>query len=83
MDPIERALRDFINDQFFVRDEDVPSELGLIPAGVVDSTGFLEVIAWVEDTHGFQVPDADIIEPIWGGIDKIVAYIKRRLAEKP
>lgn len=82
MNQIERRLRDFINNAFFYSDEDIPSDVALIPSGKVDSTGFLEIVVWVEDTFGFAVPDADVTEANWGGINRMVAYIERRLAER-
>ena len=89
MDPIERTLRDYINSTFFYEDGDYRSDVGLIPQGKVDSTGFLEIVTFVEDRfgfavvvpkHGLRTPDADLTEENWGGVDATVAYIKRRIA---
>lgn len=72
---IESKLRDFIGENFFIDDE-LDSLESLTAAGVIDSTGVLELVAWIEETLAFDVPDADILPENLDTIASIVRYIK-------
>lgn len=75
---IEVALRDFIVENFFVEDE-VDAHASLTDAGVIDSTGVLELVTWIEDTYGMQIPDADILPDNLDTIASIVRYVSAAL----
>jgi acyl carrier protein len=76
---ITEAVRKFIVTNFYVpagdalRDDDP-----LLEHGVVDSTGVLEVIRFVEDTYGFRLDDDEIIPENLGSIANIAAFVERR-----
>ncbi|MCC6435230.1 MAG: acyl carrier protein [Acidimicrobiales bacterium] len=71
---IEAQLREFIVENFFVEDELDATE-SLTDAGVIDSTGVLEVVSWIEDTFAVTVPDADILPDNLDSIARIVRYV--------
>ncbi len=52
----------------------------LIEHRIVDSTGFLELIAFVEDEFGFTVADDEMLPDNLGSLDRIDAYVRRKLA---
>lgn len=71
---VEAQLRSFIVENFFVTDELDAAE-SLTDAGVIDSTGVLEVVGWIEDTFSMVVPDADILPENLDSIARIVRYV--------
>lgn len=71
---IEGSLREFIAENFYVEDELNATE-SLTGAGVIDSTGVLEVVAWIEDTFSIVVPDADILPDNLDSVACIVRYV--------
>ena len=71
---IEAQLREFIVENFFVEDE-LDAIESLTDAGVIDSTGVLEVVSWIEDTFAVTVPDADILPDNLDSIARIVRYV--------
>lgn len=71
---IEAQLREFIVENFFVEDELDATE-SLTDAGVIDSTGVLEVVSWIEDTFAVTVPDADILPDNLDSIARVVRYV--------
>ena len=71
---VEAQLRAFIVDNFFVEDE-LDAQESLTDAGVIDSTGVLEVVSWIEDTFSVVVPDADILPDNLDSIGRIVGYV--------
>lgn len=71
---IETQLRAFLADNFFVEEELDPTK-SLTDAGVIDSTGVLEVVAWIEETFAIELPDADILPDNLDSIERIVRYV--------
>jgi acyl carrier protein len=71
---VEAELRAFIVENFFV-EEVLDATESLTDAGVIDSTGVLEVVGWMEDTFALVVPDADILPEHLDSISGIVHYV--------
>jgi acyl carrier protein len=71
---VEAQLRAFIVENFFV-EEVLDAAESLTDAGVIDSTGVLEVVGWIEDTFAMIVPDADILPEHLDSITGIVGYV--------
>lgn len=76
------TVRQFIIENFFVPDPDtVGDEDGLLESGVVDSTGVLEVIQFVEGRFGIAMADEEIVPENLGSIARIAAYVERKLRQ--
>ena len=46
---------------------------------VVDSTGFLELVTFLEETYGFAVLDEEMVPENLDSLDNIDAYVQRKL----
>jgi acyl carrier protein len=72
-------VRQFIVDKFYVSD---PSEIRddtlLVTTGVVDSTGMLEVIGFLEDEFGIRIEDREMTPENLESIERITAFIYRK-----
>ena len=56
---IQDDVRGFIVETFFVADAaELTDELSLIDTGIIDSTGMLDVILYLEERYGFHVEDS-------------------------
>jgi acyl carrier protein len=81
MPSIERELRTFIVDNFLFDDH---SDLGdtdsFLEKGIIDSTGMLELINFVQETHGIKIEDEELIPDNLDSIDRLTAFIRRKLA---
>jgi acyl carrier protein len=53
------------------------AETSLLEAGVIDSTGVLELIGFLEDTFGIAIPDDDLVPANFDTIGSIVRYLER------
>ncbi len=71
---VEATLRTFIIENFFV-DGELDGADSLTDADVIDSTGVLELVAWIEDTFDVEVPDGDILPENLDSITAIVRYV--------
>ena len=61
-DAIKSTVSTFLIDNFRFGDTSVAiaDDESLIETGFIDSTGVLEIIAFLEQTHGVTVADSDI-----------------------
>lgn len=60
------------------------SELGqdesFLAKGIIDSTGMLEVIFFLEETFGIKVADNEMVPDNLDSVNKIAAYVTRKRA---
>lgn len=45
---------------------------------LMDSTGVLELVAWLEESYTIQVADQELIPDNLDSIDKIAAFVKKK-----
>lgn len=77
---IEAGVRRFILDNYLLAEDYLlPGDTSLLDAGVVDSTGVIELITFIEETFEIEMPDEDLVPANLDTVNRIVAYIGRRL----
>jgi acyl carrier protein len=75
------TLREFIAENFLFRaDADVSDSQSLLDSGVIDSTGVLELIAFLEQTYGIRVADEEIVPDNLDSVDNMTRYLSTKLA---
>lgn len=75
----QERLRQFITEIFYLSDSDeLTDEVSLISSGIVDSTGMLNVILFIEGEFGFHVEDREVIPENLESISKITAFVERK-----
>jgi acyl carrier protein len=74
-------VRSFVVTNYLFGDEDrMPADDdSLIEGGVIDSTGILELIEFLEESFGISVAESETIPQNLGTISGIEAYIARKL----
>jgi len=79
---IEQKVRQFITDNFLFREDraTLADSESLLEAGVIDSTGVLELVAYLETEFGLAVGDAEIVPENLDSISRISAYVKGKTA---
>ena len=73
-------LRQFIIENFLFGNEDAALDDGesFLESGVIDSTGILEVVGFLEDEFGFEVTDDELVPDNFDSVDKLVAYVEKK-----
>lgn len=77
MTEIENHVRTFVRDNFMFREDraELSDSESLIDAGLIDSTGVLELVAFLESQFGIQIADEDIVPANLDSIRSIVTYV--------
>ena len=81
-DEVRDAVTAFIVENFLFGDAGqlLGPEESLIENGVIDSTGVLELVAFIEDRWGIAVADAEIVPANLDSLARIVAFVASRVA---
>jgi len=81
MDELIGKLRAFVTENFLFgrRDESLSNDDSLIEKGVIDSTGVLILVAFLEQNLGVAVQDDEIIPENLDSLNRIAAYAARKL----
>jgi acyl carrier protein len=76
---VQARARRFIFENFYVSDpSEFTDDTSLITSGLVDSTGMLEVIAFLESEYGIRVEDREMVPANLETISRIAAFVKRK-----
>lgn len=81
---IEYNVKEYISN-FMLFGQDgfaCDNDASLVEAGIVDSTGVLEIVQFVEETFDIAVHDHEITTANLDSVAKIAHYVHRKLAEK-
>src|SRR5438128_375802 len=78
---IAQQVRKFIVDNYQMgQDNGLKNTDSFLDAGVIDSTGVLELIAYLQEMHGITVEDEEVTTDNLDSIDKVSAYLIRKLS---
>jgi len=75
-----QRIRSFIEENFlfghvsFLKDSD-----SFLEGGILDSTGILQLIAFLGEEYGITVEDEEVTPDNLDSIDKIAAFLRRKL----
>ncbi len=77
-DGFRGQIRQFLTTNFYVADGvELTDTMSLLEAGIVDSTGVLEIIAFLETTFHVHVEDDDITPENLDSIERLAEYVRR------
>ncbi len=77
---LRERVRAFIGENFYVPDlAKLDDASSLVESGIVDSTGILEVLSFIEEQFHVQVDDTEAIPSNLDSIGNIVAFVGRKL----
>ncbi len=79
----KEKIVEFINE-YFIKDSGViiKDDTSFLDEGILDSTGVMELVAFIETDFKIRVEDEEIIPDNFDSIDKLVAFIDMKLKNK-
>jgi acyl carrier protein len=76
---IKDQIRSFLATNFYVPDPTaLADDASLLDQGLIDSTGVLEVIEFLESTFEIKVDDAEMLPENLDSVERIVAFVERK-----
>jgi acyl carrier protein len=76
---LQQQIRDFVTSNFYVADpKALEDRTSLLDQGIIDSTGVLEVIMFIESTFGVAVEDSEMLPENLDSIERIAAFVARK-----
>jgi acyl carrier protein len=78
---IQNNIHTFVITNFlFGQSLDLQAEDSLLDNGVIDSTGVLELVAFLEEHYGIKVEDDEVIPDNLDSTARIAAYVEMKLS---
>ena len=77
---ISSKIREFVVENFLFGDgESLNDDTSFMEAGIIDSTGILELIMFLEETYGIKVEDDELVAENFDTLQHIVRYVGGKL----
>ncbi len=74
-----KALRDFVVENFLFGEEGkLTDDTSFLEEGIIDSTGILELVNFLEETFQIVVDDDDIVPENFDSLNNILNYLVRK-----
>ena len=76
---LKQQIRDFVTSNFYVAEPAaLQDQTSLLEHGIIDSTGVLEVIVFLESTFGISVDDSELLPENLDSIERIAAFVEKK-----
>jgi acyl carrier protein len=81
---IQTRVHHYILENLMFTDDEsqLPVDASLLEQGIIDSTGVLEVVMFLEESFGVAVDDTQMLPQNFDSVARITAFVQRLLAAK-
>ena len=78
---IANQVRDYIIDNFIYnsRETELKNQDSFLKKGILDSTGILELITFLENTYGILVEDEELVPENLDSLDNVSKFVSYKL----
>jgi acyl carrier protein len=77
------AVKEFIIENFlFGEEEQLKLDTDFFDKGIIDSTGVIELVSFMEETFGISVDDEELIPQNLSSLNNIDAFLQKKLSQK-
>jgi len=80
---IKTLIRGYILENFLFTDGNgrLKDGTSFLEEGIVDSTGVLELVMFVEETFGIVVEDEEIVPENFDSVERLAFYVRPKMGE--
>ena len=76
---IKEEIKEFFEDNFMAEfDDDFGDDESFLDNGLIDSTGVLELVLFLEENYSFKVADEEITPENLDSFDNLIKYINTK-----
>ena len=81
MESLESALREFVVNNFLFGQDgaDLTDDASLLELGIIDSTGVLELVSFLEGGYRLKVDDEELIPENLDSIANLARFVRKKL----
>jgi acyl carrier protein len=80
---VQQELRDYIVDNILFGDgEKLDEDVSLQKAGILDSTGFLEIITFMEERFAIEIADVEVVPENFDTLRRIAAFVEQKMGAR-
>jgi acyl carrier protein len=81
--PVVTQIRHFILENFLYtsNEEKLNNDDSFLEEGIVDSTGILELLMFVEETFGIEVEDEEVLPDNFDSVERLTRYVRMKRGE--
>ena len=73
-------IREYVVDNFLFGDgEQLQDDSSFMENGIIDSTGILELITFLEETYGFKIEDDELIPENLDSLKNVSTFVDKKL----
>ncbi len=79
---VQEEIRAFIRRNFiFDGQRTLDNEESLIGSGIMDSTGILELISFLEDTYAIQFSDSELVAANFESVKSVTLFVTEKISK--
>ena len=81
MQTIQTEIRHFVIENFlFGRDDRLTNEESFLESGIIDSTGVLELVGFIQEKYDLRLEDEELVPDNLDSINRVAAFVHMKLA---
>ncbi|HQZ01330.1 MAG TPA: acyl carrier protein [Thauera sp.] len=76
---IEAKIRHYILENLMFTDDGsrLPNDASLLDRGVIDSTGVLEIVMFLEEEFAIKIKDSEMLPENFDSVNNLAAFVQR------
>lgn len=80
---VKQIIRDFIVENFLFGDDgQLRDETSFLESGIVDSTGILELVSFLEERFEIKIEDEELVPENLDSLSNVAIYVEKKLGSK-
>ncbi len=81
MTDYHKEVRDFIvSNLLFDADTELDNDTSFLESGIIDSTGVLELIMFLESTYGIKITPEEMVPENLDSLNRVAGFLTRKVA---
>ncbi|MGZ5009633.1 MAG: acyl carrier protein [Methylobacter sp.] len=80
---MKNIIRQYILENFLFTEDESALQYSdsFLDTGIIDSTGVLEIILFIEETFGIKVDDNEMLPSNLDSVDNLTEFVQRKQAQ--
>ena len=82
MQDIQDRVREFVVQNFLFGQGELSEDASFLESGIIDSTGVLELVGFIESTFAIAVQDHDLVPANLDSVLAVTRFVERKLSSQ-